>query len=227
MSTLSASRFAVLFGCRVSALLRPLSAVALAFAMIATFAQASRAAIIYDVNINTTGLSGVFGNLAFDLINGDGANNNSVSITQLTTDGTGLVTTDFSISDVLFFNEVQRSLTFGTFLSFSFSATTNFAGGTPDSFSFFLLNSSGTLSLVTTSDPTGADSLFGLDLDGTAAGLLTTSFATEPQGVSVTVAPAAPIPEPASLATWSLMAAGIGVFARRRRAKQELRSRSY
>lgn len=215
MSAFSASRFALLVGRRAGTLLRRLSAIALAFVIFATFANAGWAAIIYDVNINMAGLSGVSGNLAFDLIDGDGASNNMVSITQLATDGIGLDTSDFSMSDVLFFNEVQRGLTFGTFLSFSFSVTSNFAGGTPDAFSFFLLDSSGTLSLVTTTDPTGADSLFALDIDGTAGGLLTTNIVTDPADVAVTVAT---VPEPASLAMWSLLAAGIGVFSRRRRA---------
>jgi hypothetical protein len=217
MSVSSSAKIGFSIGRCAGALLRRTSAVVLAGLLVIGLAQASWAAIIYDVNINTSGLSGVSGMLAFDLINGDGVMNNTVSVTQLATNGTGLDTSDFSISDVLFFNEVQRGLTLGTSLSFSISVTTNFASGTPDGFSFFLLNGAGTASLVTTTDPTGADSLFAIDLNGTSSGLLATYSATNSQGISVTVTPqtSAPIPEPTSLAIWLLVAAGFAVRSRR------------
>jgi len=142
---------------------------------------------IYNISVNTSGLSGVSGDLAFDFTSGGGASINTVTITDFasngtlgTTDNTGLVTGTLPGTVILsedpltsFFNEYLTGFTFGISISFQLSATTNAPGpgASPDEFAFFFLDSSGINSLVTTSDPTDADSLVLLDLDGSSTGV--------------------------------------------------------
>jgi hypothetical protein len=142
-------------------------------------ASAARADVLYDVTLNTSALSGITGALTFDFIDG-GPPNNSISISNFTTDGTlgatsstgsvtGTVATGLGMTDASFFNEQQQVVTLGTSISFELDATTNLPapGSLPDTFSLFLLDPSGTSSLVSTSDPTGADSLLTFQINDT------------------------------------------------------------
>lgn len=90
------------------------------------------------------------------------------------------------LTDAEFFNESARGIPFGNALSFTLTLTENFAGGSPDQFSFFLLNDAGTASLVSTSEPTGADALFAIDITGLPAGSPSV-FSSQTQGVSYRV----------------------------------------
>jgi hypothetical protein len=120
--------------------------------------------VLYDVTLNTSALSGITGALTFDFIDG------MLGATSSTGAVTGTVATGLGMTDASFFNEPQQVMTLGTSISFELDATTNLPapGSLPDTFSLFLLDPSGTSSLVSTSDPTGADSLLTFQINDTA-----------------------------------------------------------
>jgi len=174
-------------------------------------------AVSFEVTVDTSSLAGVDGQLAFDLIDGDGATNNSVLISDFVTDGTlgsasvlggvsGSLPGSVTISDTDFFNELLQGINLGDLISFTLDVTTNFAGGVPDSFSFFILDSTALISLVTT-DLLG-NALFVIDIDGTATGALSVASLTEPTLlVGVTA-----VPEPSSIL---LLAVALPLFFKR------------
>jgi hypothetical protein len=156
--------------------------------------------------IDTTGLSGTSAQLAFDLIDG-GAPSNSVSVDSFSTDGilgnvatiggvTGTLPGNIIITDTSFFNEYLQDITLGSQISFILNDTANAPGisSFPDGFSFFLLDPLNGLPLASTTDPTGADSLFLINI-GTSNGLEIYSG----QGFSVTTNILNAVPEPNSL----------------------------
>lgn len=165
---------------------------------------ASAAPVLFTVD--TTAFSGTSASLAFDLIDG-GPPANAVTVSGFTTDGTlagaavtgdvtGVLPGTVTLADAAFFNEYLQDLTLGTLLSFVLDDTGNppDAGSFPDAFSFFLLDPFG-LPLITTTDPTGANALFLLNM-GTDTGL---EIYAAP-GVSVTAQPlVTPVPEPNAL----------------------------
>ena len=129
-------------------------------------------ATVFQVTVDTTGLAGTTATLAFDLVSGD-ADTGPSSVTISDFSGVG---TDFALGDAFlypdlattvstlaspvildeadFFNEFLQQLTLGTSFTFRFSATGNAPSdpsGSPDAFSFFLLDATGS-SLVTTGD---------------------------------------------------------------------------
>ncbi len=137
-------------------------------AFLALLAMAPARADIIDVTVSVPGLALKASVLAFDFIPGGSALGNQVTLSTLTTDGTVQSTSrtgdvtgtgPWVFGDIGFFNELLMTLDpTGTALSFSID-TTDVAPGTlaeiPDSFSFFILDSSLAL-LVLTEDPTGA-----------------------------------------------------------------------
>jgi hypothetical protein len=139
----------------------------------------------YDVTIDTSALSATDSTLAFDFVSG-GAFANKITIADFSTNGTlgangpnsGSVTGAFpgtvTLSDASFFNEYLQSTTLGSKISFQLNATANgpTSGSLPDTFSFFLLDPTAGHSLLTTSDPAGADSLFSLQIDGSPLGIV-------------------------------------------------------
>jgi hypothetical protein len=151
----------------------------IALGIAGTAASGARADVLYDITLDTSALSGTQAALTFDFIDG-GPPGNSISISNFTTDGTlgansstgsvtGTVATQLGMSDASFFNEQQQVLTLGSSVSFELDATTNLPapGSLPDTFSLFLLDPSGIDSLVSTSDPTGADSLLTFQINDT------------------------------------------------------------
>ena len=192
-------------------------------------------AITINATIDTSALSGAAAQLAFDLIDGDGAVDNTVSISGFLAQGatlgspsttggvTGILPGPVMLSDTDFFNELLQPITFGSSLSFVLDLTTHFSGsGLPDALSFFILNSAATGSLVTTTEPSGSNALFQIDLVGPPTGIEPIVFsATTPIGAPVPVvltAPGAAVPEPGSLV---LMATGVVLIAwHARRARQ-------
>lgn len=188
---------------------------ALSLFVLSAMAPRLHAQTLYNITINTTGLNGTAGGLAFDLLAGDNATpNNTVLISAFATDGvltpgfnTNTGTASGDLPDTLTlqdsaFSESFRSTTFGNALSFTLNLTNNFvAPGAPDEFSFFLTNADNTGTLVQTSDPTGADALFTFDSDGTSAGALTV-FTSSTPAISYTITPVSQnVPEASSLAS--------------------------
>ena len=184
------------------------------------------AASVFDVTADTSVLSGIPGFLVFDFIDG-GPPDNTVTLGPLTSDGTqgaasisGNVTGTgpwtFSDAGPSAFNELQVPFNpIGTSLSFSFTTTDNppDPGSSPDAFSFFILGTDLVTSLVTTSDPTGADSIFLYNIGQGPQGL--SVYTAIESGFSIQVTPgSAPAPEPGSLAL--LVAGVVALFAKRR-----------
>jgi hypothetical protein len=175
-----------------------------------------------DFTIHTNALSGTASNLAFDLIDGDGVNNNSVTISGFSTDGvlgaastTGGVSGSLpgvvTITDTTFFNELLTGMTLGTFVKFTLAETANFAGGIPDAFSFFLLDATASFSLTSTN--LLGDALIASDFDGTPPGNLSVASVTDPQ-VAVSLN-SQTVPEPSTLILVAMglcLIAGLRVF---------------
>lgn len=192
--------------------------------------------VAFDVTINTGTLAGGNGVLAFDLIDG-GPPSNTVQLSAITTDGSPVDTSTeggvsgsgpWEITDSSFFNELQISYSpLGATISFSFSTANNppdaDAGSLPDSFSLFLLgpsllDPSALISLLSTTDPTGADALFLFSFGSGAQGFevyQTTSTSVEGFFVQVRESPPTGVPEPGSLALLAIGATA--AFLRRRR----------
>ena len=156
-----------------------------------TFTRASADPITFHVSINTTPIAGTSGFLAFDFLGGSPLQGNTATIVGFATTGvlgssssagnvTGSLTSPpLVLTTSVFFNEFLQGTTFGSGLTtFDLTLSSNFLmGSTPDSFSFFLLNS--TFTPFTTSDPTGANALFVIDItDATTPVVFTSAFAT-------------------------------------------------
>jgi hypothetical protein len=175
------------------------------------------------ITIDTSSLAGTDAALAFDFING-GPPANSMTIFGFASDGTlgaasstGGVTGTFpgtvTIADTAFFNEYLQHIRLGTSLAFSFDTTGNAAAPVsfPDAFSFFLLDADAMASLVSTSDPTGADSLLFYSI-GEANPLVTFSS----NAVTIRVGQTVPEPGALALAMASLLAFGVVRMAGKR-----------
>jgi hypothetical protein len=179
---------------------------AILFLSLCAAATSLRADLSFQATVDTTPLAGVSGYMAFDLLGGNPLQDNVATITSFATAGTlgvapspsGDVTGSLPPGPLVetadqFFNEWLQPITFGSGLTtFELDVTTSYvSASTPDSFSFTLLDTS--FSPFASSDPTGADRLFAIDLVGgaTAPVIFTSSFAT----ATVTSAASA-VPEP-------------------------------
>jgi hypothetical protein len=135
----------------------------------------SHANSIYNVHLDTEALAGrtaVLDLIAFDLIGGDAVSgNNLIKAFSFSTDGLLASTAEIALADTGFFNEELRSLTFGTYLDFSLELTESIALPGADEFSLFLLDADLLLPLVSTTDPTGANALFAIDITGAPGGV--------------------------------------------------------
>lgn len=186
-----------------------------------------------NVTIGTAALSGTPGTLVFEFIDGDGAANNNITISNLQTDAAtgfeqtfGSVTGDVvtpsdsaNLSDASFFSELVVPATFGNSVTFSLDYTNNLAAGAlaPDSFSVFLLDPAGLNSLVTTDLP--GDELLEIDMVGGAAASVSLASAISP-GVTISQGTngsgsgsGSTVPEPSSLI---MLALGLAAFAAQR-----------
>lgn len=172
----------------------------------------ARAAALPDsIDVNTSALSGISAQLAFDFIDGGPpASDNTITVSNFITDGTlGLVSPTggvsgtfpgiVTLSDPTFFNEYLTNITLGTSFSFQVDATTNgpSLGSLADAFSLTILDPTTGLPLFGTTDPTGANTLLLLNIDGSANGSLTVYTAPGNQ-VLVTAAPVSSVPEPST-----------------------------
>ena len=185
--------------------------------------QSAIAITQYSVTLDTTAIQGKSGKLAFDFT----ANTlglNHVNILNFSTDGTfGLPETEgglvegslilmlnpashTEIHTGAFFNELVVNLQpFGKSTSFTLGLPENApsSGDLPDQFALFILDSAG-LPLFTTSDPSGADSLFTIDVSGVSGGELSVfgpARLTSPTNIAITVPGSGtpPLPEPATV----------------------------
>ena len=184
----------------------------------------------YNVTIDTAAIAGTPAQIAFDFIDG-GPDANSVTLSSFTTNGTlgaqsiigsvtGALPGDVTLNDPTSSTSFSRHH-LGNQISFLFTPTSNppASGSVPDAFSVFLLDPVSGLSLVATSDPTGADALFRFDIDGTSTGALSI-FATQNGDVGTSVtehANAAPEPSVLALLVAGLLA-GSRVSSHRRRS---------
>ncbi|HWA29021.1 MAG TPA: VPDSG-CTERM sorting domain-containing protein [Lacunisphaera sp.] len=132
----------------------------------------------YNLDTSAFLAPGSNGFLAFDLLDGDGVVNNTLTITNLTSDGIIADVSNVTVTDAGgFFNEELRAIQFGTMLSFDFQFTgfvTANPLASPDMFGFYLLglddsdpNNPVYYTLFPTSDPLGTDALIALDANGT------------------------------------------------------------
>jgi len=185
--------------------------------------------LAFDINVNTANLTGKPAILAFDFTNGDGVFNNTARVANFLTDGSfdpvqalpagdvdGSLNATVTFSDTSFFNELLQPITLGNAFQFRLEISDLFAGGIPDAFSFFILDSN-LMPLVSTDDPSGGDALFALDLTGTGSGNLSV-YASPQASWSIT-----PVPEPDSLA---LMLIGFwSLYSRNQRQRGLMRRR--
>jgi PEP-CTERM motif len=198
---------------------------AVTFSLCASAAQAST----FDVTVNTAVLPRDQQVLfVFDFTDG-GLPDNTAKLLNLTQAGQippatliGNVSQDtdfgpwtFSDSPPSLFNELQVAfMPVGSLVTFSFTTSDNPppSGGTPDGFSFFILDADLDF-LVTTNDPSNA--LFLYNIVGPGSDGLNV-FVPDQEGFSFAVTPARSVPEPTSLAL--LVAGLLGLSARRRRS---------
>lgn len=195
----------------------------------------ARADSIYDVSINTTSLAGTGSVLTFDFISGGSTQSNSATISDFATNGTlasggvnsgsvsGALPGTVTLTNGTFFNEYQQGITLGSTISFQVDLTANApsAGSLPDAFSLFLLDSTASTSLITTTDPTGSDSLLTAQVDGSSTGILGIYSSSSPEaGVTVTAgggSTAAPeIDASTALSALTVLLGGLAVLRGRR-----------
>lgn len=182
------------------------------------------------ITVDTSQLAGTSGQFAFDLIDG-GAPANTVTLRSFSGNATfggssatggvvGGVASTVTLSDTSFFNEYVLNLVFGSTFSFvldaSANATTGFA---PDAFSLFALDSTG-VPLGISTDPTGANSLFLLNI-GDAQGLQL--FDSTVVNITAQAEPVGTVPEPGSALLVAIGLFALFFFARRPGLAKRLR----
>ena len=138
-------------------------------------AAVTHATALFNVTVDTTSISGGTYSVAFDLTDGDSVTNNTVSVSNFVFNGGGItgvpnltggasgeLNSTVSLMDTVFFNSFDQQFTAGNLLSFTIDISSNFGGGSPDNFAFYLLDDKG--DTITTTDPFGTNSFFTIDL---------------------------------------------------------------
>jgi len=181
------------------------------------FSSSTLFAFTFTLGANTVGTP-TSGTVVIDFIDGDGLDNSSATINNLSApasffDGTFSEPTpgEFTVDDSGFFSSLYIDLVdIYSGFSFDFDATFSDPGmfGFPDSMVVSLLDEF-YFPLFPTSDPTGADALAVMSFMGTDI------YELNGFTVSITETNNAPVPEPS---TWVLLSIGlIGLFYMRRR----------
>lgn len=222
---------------RIESLIRNL---AVATGLILLAVRPGSAAVIYGVNMDTTGLSGhPAGPLSvmFQMTDGSGAGdgNNTATITDFHFGGgspsgtpvfaggaSGSLDSSISLVDNSFLNIFTQQFVPGLSLAFRVTLTTNVdAGGIPDQFSFSILDSSGAALPTRGLGMVGIDSFITIDIDSDTP--QARAFAADmfrfPEAGGPAIDLAAPsvqvVPEPQ---TWILLSGAlISLAAMRRR----------
>lgn len=175
------------------------------------------------ISVDTTPLVGTPATLAFDLLDGDLAVNNTAIVSGFTATGatlgsatvfggvSGSLPGNVVISDTDFQNTLEQAIMLGTSFSFALDLTSNFdpGGSFPDSFAFFLLDANG--SPVATD--LLSDALFVIDFDGSPSGAIT--VASSASGLTVNVSPV-PLPNTLLLVLSPLLLISLRSFAKTR-----------
>ena len=210
----------------MSVFVRSLTAVlSLWWGLSATVCQA----VPVSVSLDTASISGGSFSIAFDFFDGDAAAHNTVTIDGfdfgggsptgspiLTGGATGNLSSVVTLSDSGgFFNSLVQGFIPGSILSFVIETTTNFAGGTPDSLVFSLLDSTG--APLPTTDPLGTDALLVIALG--SGGPVTETFSSP--AFNIPVPQAAVAPEPGTLVLLGGGLGGLIVAQLRRKALSE------
>ena len=210
--------------------LRMVTSVAAALVVLSS-GQPTRASVLAgSAALDTSGLAGPF-EVVFIFTDGSatGDANNTVTLSGFVFDGgnagsvdasqsfggeSGDLSSGVALVDSSFLNIFASSFAPGSSLSFDFSLTTHVdAGGTPDQFSFALLQSGGTV--VNTTDPSGANSLLTVNLDSAHPPVST--FASDLTPAPIVIESGA-APEPPSVGLFAIGLAGALWLTRRRGA---------
>ncbi len=194
-------------------------------------ASARADTISYQVSLNTAAYSGTAVDLAFDLIDG-GPPSNSVTIGGFSSDGTlgtapapstgvsGNLPSLVTLTDSVFFVELLQPVTAANEISFLLTLTDNPPDITssPDSFVFSIIDPNTGLPLFDTSDPSGASSLFAVDMDGSAAGAVSIFNADDGSPTAALTAgqPLSSVPEPSSAGLLVVFLVALWIASRRR-----------
>ncbi len=163
-----------------------------------------------QLTLDTTSWNGTDVIVAYDLIDGS-PNQSKINIGEILVDSISFSVAT-SIEDLYFYNTFENLVTLGDELIISFNieiAGSQVDGYFPDSFSIYLLDSSTYLSLFSTSDPTGADSLIQWDIGDETPIVYAGTLGDSSQNSS-------PVPEPHSLLLFII---GIASFAKFYRKK--------
>jgi len=203
---------------------RHLLATASAAALMVLSCGLARAEVfLYNVSVPTDQLNANIANGPFSMLfefsdgSGTGDSDNTVTLTGFNTGPASPVTlTDNEplVYDVEGFTPTSSP---GSVLSFDLSTTNNTdLGGTPDEFSFFILDGTST-PLMTTDEL--SSSLFTIDLGGDSPTVTTFETIEGYTGIDPSITPYAAVPEPSPLAPiWvgAMTACGLIIMRRRR-----------
>lgn len=170
----------------------------------------TRADLVFDVTLDTSALIGGSYFVDFQLNDGDGVQNNTVSLSNFTFGGgsaggspvllggaSGSLGSGATIIDSDFLNELTEGFTPGSTLGFHVDLTTNLAPGanTPDQFSFALLDDQG--NEVPTTSANG--SFVSVNIDSSSPTV--EAFGSDPAAGGPTIPmPEVVVPEPGSVA---------------------------
>jgi hypothetical protein len=181
---------------------------------------------ILNVTVDTSSLSGQSGSeVIFILTDGSGTPDNTATLsafglgggtaglvdpTETTPGVTGDMGSTISIPETSFLNSFGQFFTPGSPLTFTLDLTTNPSSPTPDQFSMYIYDPNGN-PISTTTDPTGFDSLFAINIDSTNPAFC--NFAP-----SLVTASAVVTPEPATFTLLAMGLAGLGLLRKKREA---------